>query len=88
MAMIIYGLPSAIFSGRLGEWWQIFIGTKDVIFRINDPIPFFHLWVVLGQFLIMSWQTKQTLQEVSTRDIEWDGEEIEGLLHSTCNDGH
>ncbi|MDJ0616575.1 MAG: ATP-grasp domain-containing protein [Calothrix sp. MO_192.B10] len=79
IAMIIYGLPSAIISGRLWEWWKIFIRTKDVIFRIDDPIPFFHLWVVLGQFLIMSWQTKQTLQEVTTRDIEWDGEEIEEL---------
>ncbi|MUG99514.1 ATP-grasp domain-containing protein [Scytonema sp. UIC 10036] len=76
MAMIVYGLPSAIGSGRLGGWLNMFVRTKDVVFRLSDPLPFFHLWIVLFQFIQMSCRSGLTLQQVSTQDIEWDGEEI------------
>jgi hypothetical protein len=76
MAMIVYSLASAIRSGRFGIWFKIFLKTKDVIFRFSDPLPSFHLWIVLLQFIQMSRQSRLTLQQVSTQDIEWDGEEI------------
>ncbi|KAF3887518.1 MULTISPECIES: ATP-grasp domain-containing protein [Nostocales] len=76
MAMIVYGLPSAIRSGSLGRWLEIFMRTKDVVFRLSDPLPFFHLWIVLFQFIHMSRRSGLTLQQASTQDIEWDGEEI------------
>ncbi|KYC38216.1 hypothetical protein WA1_38395 [Scytonema hofmannii PCC 7110] len=76
MAMIVYGLASAIRSGRFGSWLKMFMRTQDVVFRLSDPLPFFHLWIVLFQFIQMSRRSGLTLQQVSTQDIEWDGEEI------------
>lgn len=76
MAMLIYGLPSAIGTNRVKKWLKIFLKTPDVIFRSHDPLPFLSIWIILIQALITSFQTKQNLQQVSTQDIEWDGEEI------------
>ncbi|GAA6617717.1 ATP-grasp domain-containing protein [Scytonema sp. NUACC26] len=76
MAMIVYGLASAISSGRFFSWLKMFMKTKDVVFRLSDPLPSFYLWIVLFQFIQMSHQSGLTLQQVSTQDIEWDGEEI------------
>jgi predicted ATP-grasp superfamily ATP-dependent carboligase len=76
MAMIVYGLPPAISSQQLGDWMTKFIHAKDVIWQLSDPIPFFHLWIVLLQFWQMSRDGNINLQQASTRDIEWDGEEI------------
>lgn len=77
MAMLIYGFPSSITSNRLIEWIKIFINTKDVIFRICDPMPFLSIWVILWQSLQLSLKTGLSLQQVSTQDIEWDGEAIQ-----------
>jgi len=76
MAMIVYSLASAISSHRLGDWFKKFVTSKDVIFWLSDPLPFFHLWIVLLQFWQMSRNNGISLQQASTRDIEWDGEEI------------
>lgn len=78
MAMVVYSLTSAISSNKLGDWLKKFIVSKDVIFRISDPLPFFHLWIVLLQFWQMSRHNSSGLQQISTQDIEWNGEEIEG----------
>ncbi|GAB1540480.1 ATP-grasp domain-containing protein [Scytonema sp. NUACC21] len=87
MAMIVYGLASAISSRRLGSWLKIFTSTKDVVFRLSDPLPFFHLWIVLLQFIQMSRKSQQTLQQVSTRDIEWDGEDLPILKQEKSEEG-
>ena len=76
MAMLIYGFPSSITSNRLLRWIKIFINTKDVIFRVSDPTPFLSIWVILWQSLQVSLKTGLSLQQVSTQDIEWDGEEL------------
>lgn len=79
MAMLIYGLPSAILSNRLFDWLKMFTQTRDVIFSLSDPLPFFYLNVMLWQTLKMSIKTKLSLQQVSTQDIEWDGEKV--IIH-------
>jgi predicted ATP-grasp superfamily ATP-dependent carboligase len=76
MAMILYGLASAISSSRLGDWFKKITTSQDVILRLSDPLPFFHLWLVLLQFWGMSRKFGISLQQASTQDIEWDGEEI------------
>lgn len=76
LAMLLYGLPSALTTQRLRLWLHAFAQAKDVIFQINDPLPAIHVLVVLLQFVRMSLQQKQSLQRVSTQDIEWDGEPI------------
>lgn len=76
LAMLLYGLPSALATQRLRLWLHAFAQAKDVIFQANDPLPALHVIVVLLQFVRMSLQQKQSLQRVSTQDIEWDGEPI------------
>jgi predicted ATP-grasp superfamily ATP-dependent carboligase len=76
MAMLIYGFPSSLKSNQIIKWIKIFLNTKDVIFRISDPMPFWSIWVILWQSLQLSLKTGLSLQEVSTQDIEWNGENI------------
>ncbi|BAZ42759.1 hypothetical protein NIES4101_87290 [Calothrix sp. NIES-4101] len=76
MAMLIYGLPDAIRYHQLRQWLMIFFSTEDVIFRLSDIMPFFSIFIVLWQSLLMSFKTGLSLIQVSTQDIEWDGENI------------
>ncbi len=76
IAMIIYSFASAILSNKLSDWFHKFMTSKDVIFRLSDPLPFFYLWVVMFQFWQMSQTNNISFQQASTMDIEWDGETI------------
>jgi predicted ATP-grasp superfamily ATP-dependent carboligase len=76
MAMLIYGFPSSIKSNQLIEWIKIFINTKDVIFRISDPVPFLSIWAIIWQSLQLSLKSGLSLQQASTQDIEWNGEDM------------
>jgi hypothetical protein len=80
LAMLIYGLPSAIATQRLPLWLNTMLTAKDVIFQWRDPLPALHVGVTLWQFIRMSMQHQQTLQQVSTQDIEWDGAAIDVSL--------
>ncbi len=80
LAMLIYGLPSAIATQRLPLWVKTMLTAKDVIFQWRDPLPALHVGVTLWQFMRMSMQRQQTLQQVSTQDIEWDGAAIDVSL--------
>ncbi|MEL6777635.1 MAG: hypothetical protein AAFO06_10295 [Cyanobacteria bacterium J06597_16] len=77
LAMWLYGLPSAIATHRLGPWLKAIFTAKDVIFQWRDPLPALHMGMVLLQFIRLSVQRRQSLQRVSTQDIEWDGAPIE-----------
>ncbi|MGB3670965.1 MAG: hypothetical protein WA984_12685, partial [Phormidesmis sp.] len=77
LAMLLYVLWSAIASRRLPVWTKTFLSAKDVIFQWRDPLPALHLGVTLLQFVGMALRQKQSLQRVSTQDIEWDGEPID-----------
>jgi predicted ATP-grasp superfamily ATP-dependent carboligase len=76
LAMIIYSFFPAIKSYNLRDWFRKFINSKDVIFKLDDPLPFFYLGVIMFQFTICSLTDNITLQEASTIDIEWNGEII------------
>ena len=80
MAMFVYGLPTAIASQRFKTWLKAMMTAKDVIFQQDDPLPALHLSLVMGQFIAMAIQKRQSLQRVSTQDIEWDGAPINVAL--------
>ena len=73
IAMILYGLPEAIASSRLGYWWGKFTHAKDAIWSLSDPLPFLHFWIVFFQFWRISYKHGISLQQACTQDIEWDG---------------
>jgi hypothetical protein len=74
LAMLVYGLPSAIFTKKLKEWLQVFCSAKDVIWESKDPLPFIHQFFLLFDFVIIAIKNKIKIIEVSTMDIEWNGE--------------
>ncbi len=93
-AMLVYGLPAIHSWKRLKEWLRVWLQAKDVIFDLHDRKPF------LCQLFILwyNWQGSHasglSLQAFSTRDIEWNGQVLEGerfdiarqnkhLLHSS-----
>jgi ATP-grasp domain len=80
LAMLLYGLPEAIVTHRAQLWLKAMLTARDVIFQVTDPLPALHLGVVLWQFICMSIQRQQSLQQVSTQDIEWDGAPIDVSL--------
>jgi predicted ATP-grasp superfamily ATP-dependent carboligase len=74
LAMLVYGLPSATSVSRLWKWLKIFATAREVVFSLRDPFPFFDQFVSFYRLIRESRQLKITPLEVSTRDIEWNGE--------------
>jgi glutathione synthase/RimK-type ligase-like ATP-grasp enzyme len=74
LPMILYGFPSAIRSGHLGEWWIDLYSTRDVVFDRDDSLPAFQqIWCAL-ELLREAGRLHCSLLEASTADIEWNGE--------------
>ena len=74
LAMLVYGLPSVRSISRLWKWMKIFVTAREVVFSSRDPLPFFDQFVSFYRLIRESRQQKITPLEVSTRDIEWNGE--------------
>lgn len=74
LPMILYGLPSAIRSARLLEWWSDLVSTRDVIFDRDDPSPAWHQIPSAIELLRETSWLNGTALEASTADIEWNGE--------------
>jgi hypothetical protein len=74
LAMLVYGLPSVNSLARAWKWLRTFIMGREVIFSLRDPLPFFDQFVSFYRLIRESRQRKITPLEVSTRDIEWNGE--------------
>lgn len=73
-AMLVYGLPSAFRMRNLGEWLKTFLQSKDVIWDLHDPLPFFLQWHSILAYLALGMKRKISALEASTFDIEWNGE--------------
>ncbi len=74
LAMVVYGLPSINGVGRAMKWLRTFFMGREVVFSLRDPLPFFDQFVSFYRLIRESRQRKITPLEVSTRDIEWNGE--------------
>ena len=74
LPMILYGLPSAIRSGRMLEWWSDLRSTRDVISERDDPSPAWHQIPSAIELLCEANRLSRSALEASTVDIEWNGE--------------
>jgi glutathione synthase/RimK-type ligase-like ATP-grasp enzyme len=74
LPMVLYGLPSAIRSGRVLEWWSDLVSTRDVIFDRDDPSPTWHQIPSAIELLREANRLNCSALEASTADIEWNGE--------------
>ena len=75
-AMPIWGLDEALGRRELIRFVKDSWRGKDVLFSWNDPLPFFMLPITMGELVLLAFQQQRTLQQVSTQDIEWNGESI------------
>jgi hypothetical protein len=50
--------------------------TKDCLFRLSDPIPYFVQLIVFLQFILIGWKNSSSALEASTRDICWNKQGI------------
>jgi hypothetical protein len=74
LAMILYGIFSINSFKRLRIWARMMLQAREVIFSLRDPAPFLEQFVCLFYFWIASLRHKTSMLEVSTLDIEWNGE--------------
>ena len=73
-AMLVYGLPDALKKRNLGAWLRTFSQSRDVIWDLRDPLPFFLQWRSILAYLALGMKHNISALEASTFDIEWNGE--------------
>ncbi|HEX7736698.1 MAG TPA: hypothetical protein VF458_17760 [Ktedonobacteraceae bacterium] len=75
-AMLVYGLPELHSWARLKEWLRTFTRARDVVFDWRDPGPFLRQPLILWYNWRGSRAAGISLQAFSTRDIEWNGQDL------------
>lgn len=74
LAMLAYGLPTALRSGEAGRWWRDFRRFGDILACPGDSRLGLAQVLALGEIAVLAARTGQTLQQAATADIEWNGE--------------
>jgi hypothetical protein len=74
LPMLLYGLPSAMRSSRVLEWWSDLTSTRDVVFDRDDPNPAWYQIPSAIELLREASRLNRSALEASTADIEWNGE--------------
>ena len=72
-AMLLYALPAIRSKAQLNRWLTLFSQSRDVIFRLHDPLPALFQFVGVAHFLCWSLKHRISPLEASTFDIEWNG---------------
>ncbi len=77
LAMLIYGILNIVDRRvSLSGYLRDLLTTKDCLFRLSDPLPYFVQLVVFLQFILIGWKNNTSALEASTRDICWNEQEI------------
>lgn len=75
MAMLTYGLLGMTNGEKAKRWVSDLLSARDVLFRRDDPRPFFDQFSMLADLAWQSFRTRKSMIACSTSDIEWNGEE-------------
>ncbi|WP_296678654.1 ATP-grasp domain-containing protein [Novosphingobium sp.] len=75
-AMLVYGLPMAVGEGRLAEWCQAMSAGRDVLARPGDRLPLLGALRDAAQFAFTGRRRGISATAATTRDIEWNGEDL------------
>ena len=77
LAMLIYGILNIVDRRvSLSGYLRDLLTTKDCLFRLSDPFPYFFQLIVFLQFILIGWKNNTSTLEASTRDICWNEQEI------------
>lgn len=72
-AMLAYGLPASLLNGKFGSWLETFFHSDDVIFDLEDPLPFVLQWRSIMAYMRLGKRENISALAASTFDIEWNG---------------
>lgn len=75
-AMIAFGLPHALASGRLDDWRACLASGRDAISRSGDRMPFLGALADSAKFSLSGLAKGISTTAATTHDIEWNGEEF------------
>ena len=71
----LFGLPDALGTGRLGDWWRGLWAGRDVIGAPGDPWPVLGALIDSLAFSVKALIGGRSLAAAMTADIEWNGAE-------------
>jgi len=74
LAMWLYALPEARTPERLASWVGRMAGTRDAVFRWDDPLPALSQVAAFGDLWWAGQRAGTSAIAASTRDIQWDGD--------------
>jgi len=75
-AMAVFGLPLALRSGRVAEWLHTMRHSRDAISRPGDRLPLAGALADAAGFALAGLRHGISVTAATTRDIEWNGEEL------------
>ncbi len=73
LALWLYGLPAAIRAGQIGPFRRALRQVQEVLDCPDDPGPKQAQWAALRAIAARALRERISLQQASTRDIEWNG---------------
>ncbi len=76
-AMLVYGLPQAIRERRLRAWARLLARGRDAISRPGDRLPLAGALADAARFMQEGRAHAITTTAATTRDIAWNGEELD-----------
>lgn len=79
LAMLLYGPANLRSTAQLRQWIETLLRGRDVIFRRDDPRPWFAQFATFYQFWRWSVRSGVNLIAATTLDIEWNGEPLPEL---------
>jgi hypothetical protein len=74
--MLAAGFPRALRKGTVREWLIDWRRAKDVLSVAGDRKPLLGAIRDIASFAATAARRRSSMREASTRDIEWDGEEL------------
>jgi len=75
-AMVLFGLPLAIRTGRVAQWRRAMTNSADAISRPGDRRPLAGALVDAAGFALTGLRHGISTTSASTRDIAWNGEDL------------
>ncbi|WP_181443610.1 hypothetical protein [Porphyrobacter sp. YT40] len=76
-AMVVYGLPQAFRERRLRPWWHLLATGREAISRPGDRWPLAGALADAAGFFREGRRHSITTTAAATRDIAWNGEELD-----------
>lgn len=76
LALLLYGLPTALRQGRVASWWSDFRRMGSILAWPGDRSFVGAQLLALAEIALIAIRHGRSLQQAATYDIEWNGEPL------------